>query len=92
MRAVKFVRAFAAYVKSVANDVGYDRYFDGGKKWNPWVCYPVALWTIVKQLKTLTKCKIYGHDMVDNSYAGPDTGCVDLACTRCGWDHTQILY
>lgn len=38
------------------------------------------------------KCATEGHRIVDNSYGGPDSGCIDLECRRCGWSHHVTLY
>lgn len=37
-------------------------------------------------------CAEHGHQIVDDSYGGPDSGCVDLHCTRCGFSHYVQLY
>lgn len=29
-------------------------------------------------------CFIYGHDLHDDGFAGPDSGCIDINCHRCG--------
>jgi hypothetical protein len=29
-------------------------------------------------------CAFIGHDVVDYGYAGPDSGCIDMQCKRCG--------
>jgi hypothetical protein len=43
-------------------------------------------------LQLRAKCKALGHNIVDNSYGGPDSGCVDVYCTRCGFSHHVTLY
>jgi hypothetical protein len=37
-------------------------------------------------------CAVLGHKLVDSGYAGPDSGCIDIGCTRCGWSagHVQL--
>lgn len=34
-------------------------------------------------------CKIRDHNLVDEGYAGPDSGAMDMRCVRCGqhWHH-----
>lgn len=38
------------------------------------------------------KCDQVGHRIVDEGYGGPDHGCVDLHCLRCGWSQHTTLY
>lgn len=38
------------------------------------------------------KCAAEGHRIVDSSYGGPESGCVDLCCTRCGYRYHVTLY
>ena len=35
-------------------------------------------------------CHFKGHDIIDESFAGPETGYDSFYCDRCGWsfDHT----
>lgn len=42
--------------------------------------------------KAMLICEKEGHDWVDNSYGGPESGCVDLECRRCHQSHYQTLY
>lgn len=37
-------------------------------------------------------CKYKGHDWVDESYGGPDTGCMAGHCKRCGYGFHHTLY
>jgi hypothetical protein len=46
--------------------------------------WPTSLFVVESQF-----CE---HDFVDRSYGGPDSGCVDLACKRCGYNHYVTLY
>jgi len=38
------------------------------------------------------KCAKVGHKLEDNSYGGPETGCVSLHCNRCGYSYHVTLY
>lgn len=31
------------------------------------------------------RCRIFEHDLVDEGFATPDSGCIDIVCQRCGW-------
>ena len=56
---------------------------------------PVTVETAITMLKISAlrlACKTLGHKMIDNSTAGPDTGCVDVYCQRCGYSYHQTLY
>ena len=37
-------------------------------------------------------CAVYGHDWVDRGYGGPDSGCDDKECRRCGKYWSIPLY
>jgi len=37
-------------------------------------------------------CKWRGHDWVDESYGGPDSGCMAGTCNRCGYSFHTTLY
>lgn len=30
-------------------------------------------------------CRLLGHRLEDDGHAGPESGCIDLQCRRCGW-------
>lgn len=38
------------------------------------------------------KCSLVGHDIIDESVAGPDSGCMDHYCKRCGRYWHVTLY
>ena len=51
------------------------------------------LFTLKIKLIELLICKRVGHNMEDTgSYGGPDSGCIDLTCRRCGYNFHHILY
>lgn len=52
----------------------------------------VVLWANACMLAGMVICKVRGHAWVDNSYGGPESGCVDMHCTRCGHGHHVTLY
>lgn len=54
--------------------------------WLYWIDYRA------RQLWTRGVCRYFGHDLVDDSVAGPDTGNVSVYCARCGWSHEVTLY
>ena len=37
-------------------------------------------------------CDKFGHKYVDYGHAGPDSGPIDLECSRCGYSHHEQLY
>jgi len=38
------------------------------------------------------QCRRFGHKIVCDSHACPESGSDELECTRCGWSHTEIYY
>ena len=66
-----------------------DSAFFEGFEFNRWefFCY------IVRQLFNEEVCRIKGHQWHDDEgYAGPDSGCMDHTCERCGLNHHVTLY
>ena len=48
-------------------------------------------WSI--RISILSKvCKRKGHDWLDESYGGPDSGCMAGTCQRCGYSFHHQLY
>ena len=45
-----------------------------------------------QEIQMKKKCDREGHRIVDMGYGGPEGGCVDLQCKRCGWSSKTILY
>lgn len=37
-------------------------------------------------------CRVFHHDWVDDSYGGPDSGCMAAHCRRCGYSFHTTLY
>ncbi len=51
------------------------------------------VWLTIKFWPLFLVCKIKGHDLVDNGYATPDSGCIQMDCRRCGYSYpTHWLY
>lgn len=38
-----------------------------------------------EQLAREEECEQYGHVLEDIGHAGPDSGCIHIVCTRCGF-------
>lgn len=58
-----------------------DEYFGGNRYTRP---FRIAGYFIKGMYRRLV-CAVVGHDMHDDGYAGPDSGCVDVNCHRCGY-------
>jgi len=43
-------------------------------------------------LMRVAVCRCKGHDWVDNGYAGPDGGAMEMDCRRCGAGFHHVLY
>lgn len=37
-------------------------------------------------------CRLFGHEMVDESCIGPDSGTESHYCSRCGWSWEHTYY
>jgi len=58
-----------------------------------WVVLPVSVliesW--VYRFK-IWQCSKFGHKWTDTSYGTPELGCMSVACSRCGEEHSTRLY
>lgn len=61
-----------------------------------WVCRNVptfkVLWAYARGMGGMLVCRVRGHVWVDNSYGGPESGCIDMHCARCGHSYYVTLY
>jgi len=72
-----------------------DSYFDvclGNKKESYKPTKLRFAWFWLKELKLLSRCWLFGHDIVEGGHAGPDSGCITWECKRCGWSAEHTLY
>jgi hypothetical protein len=51
----------------------------------------MLVWYIQEKLYEIkiSNCK---HEFVDEGYATPESGCIDMVCKKCGMSHRTILY
>ena len=56
--------------------------------WLPvnWLNDKTYVWRIHAEI---AYCETFGHNYEESGYAGPESGCIDVYCTRCGhgWHH-----
>ena len=61
-----------------------------------WVCEKmpglVAVYYMLVPFVKRQYCEWFGHKWVDESYGGPESGCVAGYCERCGHSHHTQLY
>lgn len=48
-----------------------------------WLLSPLLY--CVRDFWSRAVCKLKGHRWVDESFAEPDSGCIDMSCSRCGY-------
>ena len=52
-----------------------------------------ALLNSARFVGSVAVCAVIGHKWQDTGYAGPESGCIDIGCARCGWDRGRtVLY
>lgn len=71
------------------------RFISRAENWTNfgWWLYKVWLFgdTLTRSVKGEIQCRLYGHDWVDESWGGPESGGMGAFCKRCdhGWSHTM---
>ena len=50
------------------------------------------IWTDIKDRISPIICRFFGHDWMEDGYAGPDSGWMSMDCRRCGKSHYHTLY
>lgn len=82
---LKLLAQAAAYTKEAYPMAKQHRSFDGAR-------FPsvMAAYDSVRFLAKATACSIVGHKWEDQGYAGPDGGCIDITCTRCGFEAGRV--
>lgn len=76
-------------------DLGFSDYVDRGN-------YGINRWRVTKPFRFIWSyisfgfleliCKFRGHNLVDDSVCGPDSGNMDHHCSRCGQSWEVTLY
>ena len=54
------------------------------------ISWPQAVGQILKYRCLLVVCQVRGHDLVDEGYGNPESGCIDVCCKRCGWSAGRV--
>jgi hypothetical protein len=68
------------------------RFVRRAQAWTP-IAWKIYGW--VDRAKTFClafRCEAFGHDWVDDSYGGPDSGYMGCSCSRCGFSSGSYLY
>lgn len=88
-RVAKLKVAYENFCESIFMDIAYEQ--SVGSKLHRRILFvqyfAIAIWWVMKYLC----CKAFGHKLVDDSHAGPESGDMSHHCTRCGcgW-HVQL--
>jgi hypothetical protein len=74
------------FMDSVWMGVGYDR--SNGSKLPTMVLFAREAAAVAWRMSKFAVCKVAGHKIIDDSFAGLDNGNMDCHCSRCGasWD------
>jgi hypothetical protein len=85
---------FQAATRSINNDMSTEEWSAAFENREPepdvvifwrWVYFEIGFNRIA--------CKIFGHDLIDEGFGNPESGCIDISCQRCGWGPgVQWLY
>jgi hypothetical protein len=69
-----------------------EQFIARAKKWGKFRWWLYHQTSVVQSIFTALHCEWSGHELVDNSYGGPDSGCMAMHCSRCGWSFHHTLY
>lgn len=90
---IEMVKAFnpVKFVEIVRQEVGYELVCGESKIPLP-LLYVVVSIVVIKVAFQSLYCTLFGHKIVDDSFAGPDNGNMDHHCSRCGASWSVPLY
>jgi hypothetical protein len=74
-------------IRQLWEDYQMNRHYEGGRL----NLFAFAADVVLHYTRT-TICRYRGHAWVDCSYAGPDSGNMDMYCERCGYHFHHTLY
>ena len=82
-----------AFLKAVLEDYHYSVYtYRGAHGYGPIVARLKALKDAASWVWAGVVCRFKGHEWVDDSYGGRESGCMAGHCTRCGYTWHHQLY
>ena len=83
------VRDYLRYApEALKMDVAYASWSGEPSRYAPLkaaLSFTTGLWSVVV-------CAVRGHALIDDSYGGPESGCMAGHCSRCGWSFHHTLY
>jgi hypothetical protein len=68
------------------------KFVNRAKLWPRWYWKVFHLTQRLKTAAVCFWCELVGHDWFDDSYGGPDSGCMAGHCVRCGYSFHHTLY
>jgi len=69
-------------------DVAYERHVEGCSTLAAVVSIAIAR---ARQVGASLVCAVRGHDLEDEGYANPESGCIDMVCQRCGYSYGRVV-
>lgn len=88
---VRLLTAIVVWWKELRQAYSYETYFAHLDGYTYTLLHFV--WEFFIQLYCLRfVCRVRGHDIVNDGWAGPESGGEDMHCTRCDWSFHHIYY
>lgn len=69
-----------------------ERFVARARNWTPFAWWLYGLWRGAREAWPVLVCAAVDHAWVDDSYGGPDSGCMAGHCSRCGFGFSHTLY
>ena len=69
-------------------DVNYERYAEGSSTLAAVVSIAIAR---ARQVGASIVCAVRDHDLEDEGYANPESGCIHMVCQRCGYSYGRVV-
>jgi len=93
---MNWLRKIIANLKWQWEEYKTEMYYAGAKDSVPYFIWEMFWFLVIRRawtwLSGKTVCRLFGHNWVNEGWAGPDSGGDGGFCRRCGWSFHVTLY
>lgn len=90
----KELKDLSTMAEDMLGDETFVSYFlaEAGERYDHETSEILLFIEVARQILAFAKCILDGHEWVDLSYGGPESGNIDMRCLRCGATVFTRLY